>query len=40
MSKKVIRLITLVLAIAMIASLAVGCGGNDTPGTTSGGNKP
>lgn len=36
MSKKVIRLITLVLAIAMIASLAVGCGGNDN----NDGNKP
>ncbi|MBO5852228.1 MAG: carbohydrate ABC transporter substrate-binding protein [Clostridia bacterium] len=36
MSKKVIRLITLVLAIAMVATLAVGCGGNgDTPGGTS-----
>ena len=37
MSKKIIRLITLVLAIAMIASLAVGCGGNsDNPSGTSG----
>lgn len=36
MSKKVIRLITLVLAIAMIASLAVGCGGNETPSGTGG----
>lgn len=31
MSKKVIRLITLILAVAMIASLAVGCGGSDKP---------
>ena len=30
MSKKVIRLITLILAIAMIATLAVGCGGGKT----------
>ncbi|MBQ1187123.1 MAG: extracellular solute-binding protein [Clostridia bacterium] len=36
MTKKVIRLITLVLAIAMIASLAVGCGGD---GSASGGGK-
>lgn len=49
MSKKVIRLITLVIAIAMIATLAVGCGGDNaastssgsssTDNTTSGGNK-
>ena len=32
MSKKLIRLLTLVLAIAMVAGLAVGCGGNsDNP---------
>ena len=38
MSKKVIRLITLILAVAMIASLAVGCGDNaDKP---SDGSKP
>lgn len=37
MSKKAIRLITLVLAIAMVATLAVGCGGSentDKPGKT------
>lgn len=41
MSKKVIRLITLILAVAMIASLAVGCGDNaDKPGSKpSGGNE-
>ncbi len=38
MSKKVIRLITLILAVAMIASLAVGCGGNE--GNTPSGDKP
>ena len=37
MSKKVIRLITLILAVAMIASLAVGCGGDSA--NTPGGNK-
>lgn len=38
MSKKVIRLITLVLAIAMVASVAVGCNNNgDNPGSTPGG---
>ena len=37
MTKKVIRLITLVLAIARIASLAVGCGGDsNTPGGSGG----
>ena len=36
MSKKLIRLLTLVMAIAMVASLAVGCGGNSN---TPGGNK-
>ena len=38
MSKKVIRLITLVLAVAMIACLAVGCGENtDNPSSKPGG---
>lgn len=37
MSKKVLRLISFIIAIAMIASLAVGCGGNNTPGGSSGG---
>ena len=38
MAKKAVRLITLLLAIAMVATLAVGCGGNSgdssTPGST------
>ena len=37
MTQKVIRLITLVLAIALVASLAVGCGGDsNTPGGSDG----
>ncbi len=36
MSKKIVRLLTLVLAIAMVAGLAVGCGG-DNSGTGGGG---
>ena len=36
MTQKVIRLITLVLAIALVASLAVGCGDSNTPGGSNG----
>lgn len=36
MSKKVIRLITLILAVAMIAALAVGCGGDKPDGDKDG----
>ena len=41
MSKMVIRLITLIIAVAMVACLAVGCGGNsDNPGSKPDSSKP
>ncbi len=40
MSKKVIRLITLVLAIAMVACLAVGCGGDSDVNSNNPSSKP